>query len=418
MRYSEFFPKTTPKTSAPEEPSVNHDLLTRGGFVDRLMAGSYSFLPLGWRVHQKVEQIVREEMNQTGALEIRMPLLHPREIWDRTGRWDSASEVMYQARFGERDYALSFTHEELALDIVGKKVQSYRELPVKIYHFSTKFRQELRPRSGLLRGREFIMKDLYSAHASGDDLDRYYEEVRAAYLRAFSRMGIEAHVVEAGGGVFTDNYTHEFNAYSEVGESKVFYCEGCDFAQNDEIFLGKAGDPCPKCAGEVKETLAIELGNTFKFGTEYAEKMGVTFTDERGESKLVHLASYGIGTSRLVGALAELFHDDKGLLWPESVAPFRVVLSPVFGRAEKEVRAAAEKLYKTLQDGGIETLYDDRAESAGKKFADADLLGIPYRLTISEKTLSGDAVELKSRESGEVELLSQTALLERLNSTS
>lgn len=414
MRYSQLFPKTIAKSTSAEESSVNHDLLSRAGFVDRLMAGSYTFLPLGWRVHQKVEQIIREEMDKTGAQEMRMPLLHPREVWDRTGRWDKAAEVMYQAKFGDREYALSFTHEEIALDVIGKRAHSYRDFPIKIYHFSTKFRQELRPRSGLLRGREFIMKDLYSAHTSSEDLDRYYDAVKAAYLAAFERLGFEARVTEAGGGVFTDDHTDEFNVFTPIGESTVYYCERCDFAQNDEVFLGKAGDPCPKCAGEIKETRAIELGNTFKFGTGYAEKMGVGFTAEDGSTQPVWLASYGIGTSRVVGALAELFHDDKGLIWPASVAPYRVMLTPIFGRAETEVRAASDRLYDELQTEGVEVLYDDRVESPGKKLADADLVGLPFRVTVSEKTLGAGNFELKARCDLEAELVDREQLLARL----
>jgi prolyl-tRNA synthetase len=368
------------------------------------MAGSYTFLPLGWRVEQKVERIIREEMNRTGAQEMRMPLLHPREIWDETGRWDSAKEVMYQLKMGDRELALSFTHEEILLDVVRKKISSYRDLPLKLYHFSTKFRQELRPRSGLLRGREFIMKDLYSVHANQEDLDTYYEQVIEAYLKAFDRMGLETHVVEAGGGVFTDQVTHELQAYTESGEDTIFYCPGCAYAQNKEIFLGKEGDPCPKCAGTIKQTRGIELGNVFRFGTDYSKKMKVTFTNFEGKEEHPWFGSYGIGTSRVVGAIAEIFHDKNGLIWPMPVAPYHVALVGLFGGKE-EVKEQADRLYEDLGIAGVEVLYDDRDESAGKKFSDADLIGLPIRVTISLKSLEKQSVELKYRDSEKSELI-------------
>ena len=403
MRYSKLFGKTV-RDFPKEEVSVNAKFLIRAGFIDKLMAGSFTLLPLGFRVKEKIEQIVREEMDATGANEMLMPLLHPKEIWNETGRWDTAKEVMYQFKKDNKEYALSFTHEEIVLDILRKKISGYKDLPVKIYHFSTKFRDEPRAKSGILRGREFLMKDLYSAHTSAEDFDKYYWEVADAYLKIFKRFGLDAKVVEAAGGVFTDSHTHEFQVLCEQGEDTIFYCENCDFAENKEIATVKAGDKCPKCKGLVKESKAIEVGNIFKFGTVYSQKMGVYYTDKDGSRKLVHFGSYGIGITRMIGTLVELFHDDKGIIWPESVAPYKVHLI--------EIGKDASPIYKTLEKEGIEVLYDDRDVSVGQKFADADLIGIPVRLVVSAK--NGAQIEWKERTSEKTELLELKEVLKRL----
>lgn len=407
MRYSQFFGKTT-KTEPKDTVAVNAKLLTRGAFIDQLMSGSYTLMPLGLRVVKKIENIIREEMNATGAQEVLMPLLHPKEIWNETGRWESAKEVMYQFEKNEKEYALSFTHEEIVLDLIRKHTTTYRDLPVKIYHFSTKFRNELRAKSGILRGREFLMKDLYSAHLTAEDLDKYYWEVKDAYLRVFRRLGLKAKVVEAGGGVFTDAHTHEFQVEASSGEDTVYYCSNCDFAQNDEIATVKEGDKCPNCEGIIKSGKFIEIGNIFRFGTVYSQKMGVTVTDDRGQQQLLHFGSYGIGLTRMMGVLAELFHDEKGLIWPENVAPFKVYLVSI-GKNEE-----AEKLYQTLKDKGVDVLYDDREnKSVGEKFSDSDLLGIPYRVVLSQKQENG-MVELKKRIDNQPQILPETELLEML----
>lgn len=389
MRYSAFFPKTI-KEAPSEEVAVNAKLLLRGGFIDKMMAGSYTLLPLGRIVERKIENIIKEEMDATGAQEVLMPLLHPKQIWNETGRWDTAREVMYQFKKEDREYALSFTHEEIVLDLMRKHVTTYRDLPVKIYHFSTKFRNELRAKSGILRGREFLMKDLYSVHDSAEDLDRYYEEVKNAYIKVFKRVGLDAIVTEAGGGVFTDSTTHEFQVISESGEDEIVYCPGGDFSQNTEICKVNEGKMCDLGHGPLKKVKAIEVGNIFRFGTVYSEKMNVSYTDKNGEKKYVYFGSYGIGLTRLMGVIAEVFHDEHGPIWPESVAPFTHFLMSI-GKDEQ-----TEKLYNTLKEKGIEVLYDDRDVSPGQKFADCDLLGIPYRIVVSSKLEEG-TVELKKR---------------------
>ncbi len=401
MRQSELYPQTQ-KESPKDEVSESARLLLRAGFIDKLMAGSYTFLELGFRVLTKIEQIIREEMKKSGASEMAMPLLHPRSIWEDTGRWEKAKKIMFQLEKDGREFGLSFTHEEVVMDFIRKRNLSYRELPLKLYQFSNKFRNEPRPRSGLLRGIEFRMKDLYSLHANQEDAQKYYADVTRAYLVAFKRIGLEAKVVEAGGGVFTDQNTHEFQVLAENGEDTIFYCESCDWAQNKEIAKVKEGDKCPACGGKIKMSRAIEVGNIFPLGTWYAEKMGVRYKDEDGKDQLPYFASYGIGTSRLMGTLAEIYHDEAGLIWPAGVAPFSVHL--VVLNQESGIRNRGENIYQELIDAGIDVLYDDRADiSAGEKFADADLIGIPIRAVVSERT--GDKIEIKKRTEKKTKLI-------------
>ncbi len=428
MKYSQLFAKTT-KSIPKDEVAVNAKFLLQGGFIDKLMAGSYTLLPLGRLVEQKIERIIREEMNATGAQEILMPLLHPKEIWNETGRWDSAKEVMYQFEKNDKEYALSFTHEEIVLDLVRKHVSSYKDFPVKIFHFSTKFRDELRAKSGILRGREFLMKDMYSLHATKEDLDAYYFAVIEVYKKTFKRLGLEVVVTEAAGGVFTPDNTHEFQLISETGEDEIIYCSGGDFSQNLEIIEHPEkleGKQCDLGHGPLKRVRAIEVGNIFRFGTAYSEKMNVAFTDTDGKKQFAYLGSYGIGVTRLIGSIVEVSHDDRGIIWPEAVAPFAVHLIGIMNNESRQVggqagiREKAEEVYSKLQKAGIEVLYDDREVGAGEKFADADLIGIPVRLVVSDKTLrqgSGqaqDKIELKLRTKRETELLTLDEILQRL----
>jgi prolyl-tRNA synthetase len=397
MRFSKHFPKTL-KVPPADATAVNHQLLVRGGFMDQLMAGSWTLLPLGLRVVTKINNIIREELNKTDAAEMAMPLLHPREIWDQTGRWSDpdVKEIMYQFKdIHDREFCLSFTHEEIVMNLLGKTIESYKDLPVKVYQFSTKFRNELRAKSGIMRGREFLMKDLYSAHVSEENMLEYYEKVKQAYVRIFERIGFKVMVAEASGGVFTDKHTHEFQVENPAGEDIIYFCKECDFAQNKEVFEGQTGDKCQCGKGDIEEMKATEVGNIFPLGTRYSEKMKVFFKDENGENKPIWFASYGIGPTRVMGTLVEVFHDDRGIIWPEAVAPFQVHLIGL-DLNDTEVKKQAEETYQTLLDKGVEVIYDDREDiTAGAKFADYDLIGIPYRLVISRKT--GDKIEFKKR---------------------
>lgn len=406
MRYSLVFPKAKREVKA---ESKNHELLVQAGFMDQLMAGSWTLLPLGFRVVNKINQVIREEINTVGGQELLMPLLHPKEIWNETGRWDKADEIMYKLKDSrDKEYALSFTHEEIVMDLLRKHIKSFRDLPVAVYHFSTKFRNELRARSGILRGREFMMKDLYSAHTSEEDLMRYYFLVLKAYKKIFTRLGFEYRVTEADGGVFTDKNTHEIQVLSEAGEDTIYYCDDCDWGVNNEL-EEKKPKVCPKCKSKkVVEAKSIEVGNIFPLGTMYAEKMKVYFTDNKGKQKPVWFGSYGIGPTRVMGSLVEVFHDDKGIVWPEVVAPFRVHLVSLAG-GERQ----AEEVYKKLLAKKIEVLWDDRDESAGVKFADADLIGCPHRLVMSKKTK--DKIEYKKRDKDDIKMLNFEQVVNKLN---
>jgi len=400
MRYSELFPKAK-KTPPKDAESVNHKLLVRAGFIDQLMSGSWTLLPLGLRVINKINNIIREEMNAIGALEMLMPLLHPKDIWNETGRWEKAGEIMYKlVDKNEREYALSFTHEEIVMDLLRKHIQSYHDLPISIYHFSTKFRNELRAKNGILRGREFMMKDLYSAHSSEEDLMAYYEKVKGAYKRIFQRLGFNFKVARASGGVFTDKFTHEFQVLSDAGEDTIYWREGDDEAVNEEIFDGDKS--------QYLSAKSIEVGNIFPLGTWYAEKMGVYFVDKDGSKKPVWFGSYGIGSTRVMGALVEVSHDDNGIIWFPQVSPFDSHLLSV-GEKSNET---AEKIYQKLTSEGVEVLYDDRDVSAGEKFADADLIGIPFRLLVSDKT--GSEIEWKERTGKEMRLMNLDEVISKL----
>ncbi len=405
MRQSLLFTKTE-RFAPKDEEAMNAKLLTRAGFIKKIAAGVYAYLPLGLRVLKKISNIVREEMNAIGGEELLMTALVSKSYWDASGRWER-NDVMFKMK-SERgeDMGLGWTHEEPIAQTALPFIQSYKDLPKAIYQIQTKFRNEPRVKSGILRGREFLMKDLYSFHASKDDLDVYYATVMKAYANLFKRLSLDAKITETGGGAFTTEYTHEFQVLSPVGEDVIFYCEKCDFSQNKEIVKVKGGDKCPKCGGKVKEDMGIEVGNVFKLGTRFSEAFGLDYLTQEGKKEFVVMGSYGIGISRLMGTLVEVFHDDKGMMWPEAVAPFKVHLLTV-GESDT-VKKYAEKTYKELENAGVEVLFDDRDAPAGEKFADADLIGIPYRAVVSEKT--GEKVELKKRSEREVKLISMKEL--------
>ncbi len=415
MRYSTYFPKTQ-KQDPSQAEAINHKYLVRAGFIDQLMSGSWTLLPLGLRVVQKINDIIREELNKTEALEMQMPLLHPKEIWARSGRWDEpkVDEIMYKLKDkNDREYCLSFTHEEIVMDLMGKHNLSYKDFPIKVYQFSTKFRNELRAKSGIMRGREFMMKDLYSAHISEEDMLKYYEEVKNSYVKIFKKIGFDIHVVEAAGGVFTDRHTHEFQVFNSAGEDTVYYCVDCEFAQNEEIFEGKEGEKCVRCGkGIIKAVKSTEVGNIFPLGTKYSTTMKVFSKDEKSKDQPIWFASYGIGPTRVMGTLVEIFHDDKGMIWPISVAPYQVHLVGL-DLMDPKIKKEAEKVYTSLQNEGVEVLFDDREDvQAGGKFADADLIGVPFRVVISKKT--GEKLEVKRRAERETKFLNLEELLKEV----
>jgi len=389
MKASNFLIKTQ-KELPRDADSVNASFLVRAGYVQKQMAGVYALLPLGLRVYRKIEEIIREEMNNIGGQELLMNALQPKELWEETGRWEEIKDIMY--RVGD-DAGLAPTHEEQITDIVRKKISSYKDLPFSLYQIQVKFRNEPRAKSGLLRGREFMMKDMYSFHANEEDFEKYYAEAIEAYKKVFSRLGLEVKVVAADGGMFS-RHSHEFQVICSTGEDTIFVCGSCDFAENKEISQVKDGDNCPKCGGAIKEEKSIEVGNIFPLKNKFSGSMNANFLDKDGQEKEMIMGCYGIGLTRVLATLVEVYYNQQNskMLWPKTAAPFGVEIISLNKNEE------AEKLYQELTEKNIEVLYDDREISAGEKFADADLVGAPVRIIVSEKSLASGGVEVNDGE--------------------
>jgi len=389
-----------------DEQSPGAILLIRAGFVEKLSAGLYNFLPLGLRVFRKIEKIVREEMEKIDGQEILMSALTPRENWQKTGRWETFDALFKLKSFDEKEYALAATHEEIIAPLAKKLILSYKDLPLYLFQIQTKFRNEKRAKSGLLRLREFSMKDLYSFHATEKDLNEYYERMIKSYFSIFERTGLreKTFLTFASGGSFSE-YSHEFQTLCESGEDIIHICKKCQIAVNEEI---KAKTPkCPACGENDFETKkAVETGNIFKLGDKYSAPFDLKFRDAEGQEQNVIMGCYGLGLPRLLGAVAEIWQDEKGLIWPKEIAPFQIHLLNL-AKDKKQ----ANELYEKLSNEKIEVLYDDRELSAGEKFAEADLIGIPLRLVISEKTLKEDSVELKKRNEEKTELVKISEIL-------
>lgn len=427
MKQSQLFTKTF-KTFPKDEEAINAKYLIKAGYIQKMSAGVYSYLPLGLRVLDKINAIIREEMNVVGAAELLMPALVAKEYWAKSGRWHTPVAYEFKSPFGE-EFALGWTHEEVISAIAKHFINSYKDLPLAVYQIQTKFRAEPRAKNGLLRGREFMMKDLYSFHADKASLDDYYQKIIKAYQKIMKRLGLRAKLVEASGGAFTREYTHEFQVLTPVGEDIVVYCSDCDYAQNKEIAVMSKGMQCSRCNdGEIQESAGIEAANVFKLGTRYSEPFDLRYTKPDGGRELIVMGSYGIGPTRLMGALVEVKHDERGIIWPRSIAPYQAHLIEISARGgslptgqadssgrksqKSKVKSNAQKVYRALQKVGIEVLYDDRDVSAGEKFADADLLGIPWRAVVSEKT--GDKIELKARNSKISKLITVEQLAKKL----
>ncbi|MDI6816154.1 MAG: proline--tRNA ligase [Actinomycetota bacterium] len=418
MRFSRLFAPTL-KESPAEAEVISHKLLLRAAMIRKVAAGIYTFLPLGNRTLKKIEKIVREEMDGVGAQEILMSALQPSDLWMKSGRWDQyGPEMMRLKDRHNRDFALGPTHEELVTDLAMKEARSYRQLPLTLYQIQVKFRDEIRPRFGLLRGREFIMKDAYSFNLDQDDLEKSYDTMFHAYNRIFSRCGLEFRAVDADTGLIGGNVSKEFMVLADAGEDTVVYCDTCDYAANLEVAKTRTvdapagetddagehavsdGDPCPECDGLLKSAKGIEVGQVFQLGVKYSEAMGATYIDENGDLKPYVMGCYGIGVSRLMAAAIEQHNDEGGIIWPMAIAPYHVEIV-VLNYDRDEQRELADDLYNGLDERDIEVLLDDRVESAGKKFADADLIGIPVQVVIGARTLKSGNIEVKIRETGE-----------------
>ncbi|MBU6426818.1 prolyl-tRNA synthetase [Patescibacteria group bacterium] len=405
MRQSELFTKT--RREAPkDEVAKNAQLLIRAGYIHKETAGAYSYLPLGLRVLNKIVGVIREEMNVIGGQEVLLTALQNKETWQASGRWDDKDlEIWFKTSLkGGGELGLGFTHEEPLTALMKDHIRSFRDLPVGVYQFQTKFRNEPRAKSGLMRGREFLMKDLYTFCKDEKEQNEYYEKAKQAYIRIFDRLGIggETYVTFASGGSFS-KYSHEFQTLTDAGEDTIYVSEAKKIAVNKEVMNDEVLKDLGLHRSDLCEKKAVEVGNIFNLGTKFSDALNLVYKDEKGQSKPVWMGSYGIGPGRVMGTIVELKSDDKGLVWPESVAPFAIHLVALFDQSGK-VKKAADDLYSKLSAKGVEVLYDDRELSAGEKFSDADLIGIPKRYVVSEKTLANDSVEVKDRVTGKIEL--------------
>jgi len=405
MRQSQLVGKSI-KEIPKDEESLNAQLLIRAGFIDKVTAGVYNYLPMGLKVLNKISNIIREEMYTIGGQEILMPVLSPAQLWQTTGRWDDFNVLFKLKGAGDKEYALNPTHEEIVTPLIKKITFSYKDLPVYVYQIQTKFRNEARAKSGLLRGREFLMKDLYSFHTDEQDLDKYYDVVKGAYRKIWQRLDIGEKTYEtyASGGAFS-KYSHEYQTLSETGEDSIYACKKCLVAVNKELI--KEQDSCPQCGNkELEEKKGIEVGNIFRLKTKFSDSFEFTYVDKEGQSRPVYMGCYGIGPSRIMGTLVEVFADKDGIIWPQGVTPYHIHLLDLTQSEQ------GDKLYNELSKF-YDILYDDRSDTPGVKLKDADLIGIPIRIVISVK--SGDKFELKERGNDKLEFFDLPQLKKYLN---
>ena len=410
MRVSNLFTKTL-KQAPSDEVSKNAQLLIRAGFVYKEMAGVYAYLPLGLRVLENIKQIVREEMNAIDSNELIMTSLQRKDVWERTTRWsDEVVDIWFKTRLkDDTEVGLGWSHEEPIVEMMKQYIHSYKDLPVSLYQMQTKMRNELRAKSGIMRGREFIMKDMYSFHATKEDLDAYYAKAAEAYKRVYDRLGIgeDTYMTFASGGAFT-KFSHEFQTICEAGEDIIYLHREKNIAINEEV-IDDAVKELGISRDELEPVKTAEVGNIFNFGTQKTDEMGLYYTGQDGEQKSLYIGSYGIGITRVMGVIAEKLSDEKGLIWPENIAPYKVYLVSIGNVGEQ-----ANELYERLKAAGVTVLFDDRDERPGAKFADAELIGLPYRVTLSERTLAEGKLEFSRRAGGEVELLTPDELLDKI----
>ncbi|MEK7650545.1 MAG: aminoacyl--tRNA ligase-related protein [Patescibacteria group bacterium] len=412
MKQSQLFTKT--RREAPkDEVSKNAQLLIRAGFVHKELAGVYSYLPLGLKTLEKINRLIRSEMNKLGAVEVNLSALQNPEIWQASGRWnDQEVDVWFKTKLkNESELGLGFTHEEPLTNLLRDHIKSYRDLPRAIYQIQTKFRNETRAKSGLMRGREFLMKDLYSFHATQTEQEEFYQQVLLVYQNIFKQVGLgdRTYLTFASGGAFS-KYSHEFQTLSEAGEDTIYLSADEKLAVNIEVATPEVLEELGLKKEDLVPHKAIEVGNIFSLGTRFSEPLKLNFLDAEGKEQPVWMGSYGLGPSRLLATIAEVLSDENGLVWPEGVAPFSVHLISLAGKSD-EVKQASEKLYQKLVQNKIEVLFDDRDAPAGEKFADADLIGLPNRIVVSSKTLEAGKLEFKNRQTGEVTNIDETELI-------
>jgi len=408
MLASKFYISTLKEAPADAE-LISHQLMIRAGLIRRLGSGLYSWMPMGLRVLKKVESIIRLKMNEADGIELLMPAVQPAELWEETGRWDIFGPQMLKIKDRhDRLFCFGPTHEEVITDIVRKEINSYKQLPINFYQIQTKFRDEIRPRFGVMRAREFLMKDSYSFHSDIDCLKKTYEKMYKTYTEIFEVIGLKFRAVQADNGAIGGDGSHEFHVLADSGEDELVYSEETDFAANSEV----AKDHPDR--EKLKTCRGIEVGHIFQLGTKYSEAMKAEFIDELGKSKPLLMGCYGIGVSRIVAAAIEQGNDEKGIIFPRSIAPFEVILTPIGYDKSQEVKETTNSLYQRLLDLSFDVLLDDRGLRPGVMFSEAELLGIPHRITISDKTIAENKFEYKKRDAEESELVDLTSLEKHL----
>lgn len=415
MRLSQLFTKTR-KDAPADETARNAQLLIQAGFIHKEMAGVYAYLPLGKRVLDNIAQIVREEMNAIGGQEVWITTLQPKELFEKTDRWDDTKvDNWFKTKLANgTELGMGLTHEEPIVDVLSDYVSSYKDLPVYMYQIGTKFRNELRAKSGLMRGREFLMKDMYSFARNQKEHEELYEKAAGAYAKVYRRLGLGdiTYRTFADGGYFTERFSEEYQTLSDVGEDTIYIHEDKKIAVNKEVYTDENLAKIGLKKDELIEKRGVEVGNIFPLESKYTDALGVYYIDEAGKQQSIIAGCYGIGVSRLMGVIAEHFSDEKGLVWPQNIAPAVVYLARLGD--SPEVVKEADALYEQLQSRGVSVLYDDRDVRPGQKFADADLMGIPYRVVISEKTLENTSYELKKRNENELKVVNKAELIKEL----
>ena len=389
------YPLITYKETPVDAELTSHQLMLRAGLIKKLASGLFSWMPIGLKVLRKIERIVREEMDRSGAYEVSMPAIQPADLWQETGRWEAYGDLLLKMEDRQgRSFCFGPTHEEVITDIVRNELKTYRQMPVNFYQIQTKFRDEIRPRFGVMRAREFLMKDAYSFHLDQPSLDLEYENMGATYNTIFTRLGLDFRKVRANSGEIGGSLSHEYHVLADSGEDEVGYCDEENYAANVEMI---EGNTAPN-GGKLSFTRGIEVGHIFQLGDKYSKSMNCTVLNDKGDSIYPLMGCYGIGISRIMASSIEQNHDESGIIWPQPLAPFQIIIIALNNNTEDTTLTKSRKIYHQLLESGYEVLLDDRNERAGVKFADADLLGIPKRLIVSERGLDNQTIELNLRD--------------------
>ena len=415
MRYSKSG-ITTSKNIPGDAEIISHQLMIRSGMIKKLASGLYTWMPLGLKVLKKIENIIKNEMNNIDALEILMPAIQPSELWKESGRWDKyGPELLRLKDRHDREFCFGPTHEEIITDIARQDIKSYKQLPIIYYQIQTKFRDEIRPRFGVMRAREFLMKDAYSFHENEECLNETYKTVFQAYRNCFDKIGFEYKVVNADNGQIGGSESHEFHVIAETGEDELIFSDSSDYAINSELFSKppKEGDDCPDGSGKVKIKRGIEIGHIFKLGKNYSTSMNATVSNKKNENVKMIMGCYGIGVSRIAAASIEQSHDEKGIIWPKSIAPYDISIIAIGYTKNDVIKKYSDNLYSILKKDNIDVLLDDRDVRPGNMFSDSDLIGIPNKIIISKQFLEKQSLELKNRKKEKSHIINENKISEK-----